>query len=397
MTTIPEKMLEGEEGEYVTRSVDRVMIHDGNAPLIFDDMEDEKIWDPEKVTTVVDHFCPPSTEERADFVKRFRDFVKEKGIKDHAESEGICHQVMCEGRVKPGEIVAGIDSHSTMYGALGAFGVGFGASDTVEILKKGEIWLKVPETIKVEIEDGEDHTDIALAILDELKYEGNYRFLEFVDKTGIKMDGRMTICNMAAETGAKSAVFPPDELTREYLRRFDMSSSFSFPGYDEDDHSENINISIEEPLLAKPHRPYNVDKVYSEEGKTIDQVFLGSCASGRLSDLKTAVEVLEGKKVHEDVRFLVTPASKLVMTQALEKGFIQKLVDAGAVILNPSCGPCPGIDKGLMAKGERCLTTQNRNYPGRMGGGDIFIANAEVCARSALNGFITTGGAKDER
>ncbi len=388
MKTVSERFLEGDEGEYVVKEVDRVMLHDGNAPLIFDDMEGEDIWDPEKVTSVVDHFCPPSTVERANFVERLREFVEEKSITDHVEFEGICHQVMCEGRVLPGELVAGIDSHSTTYGALGAFGIGFGSSDTVEILKKGKTWFRVPETIQVEISEGGDGNDIALSMLEKIRYEANYKTIEFVDKVGLNMDHRLTIANVAAETGAKAAFFPPDEITRRYLQKFGIESDVDIPLSDEERCVENVNISVKEPLVATPHKPYNVKPLPEVSSKSIDQVFIGSCASGRMSDLRDAAEVLEDEEVHPDVRLLVTPASKRVEEKALKEGLIEKLVKAGAVMLNTSCGPCPGIDKGLLAEGETCITTQNRNYKGRMGEGEVYLANAEVCALSAVEGVI---------
>jgi len=396
MSTLPERILGGEEGEYVVAEVHRVMLHDGNAPLIFDDMEDEGIWDPDRVTSVVDHFCPPSTVERAGFVKKLREFVKDKGISDHVEFQGICHQLMCEGRSLPGEIVAGIDSHSTTYGAVGAFGVGFGASDTVEILKTGKTWFKVPETIKVDILKGGSGTDIALAMLREIEYHGNYRSLEFNDEAGLDMDARLTICNMAAETGAKAALFPPDECTSEYLSEFGIKQHRSYTTSDPERCVDVISISVDDPLAAVPHKPYNVKTVSSIEGKTIDQVFIGSCASGRISDLRDAVEVLKGRKVHPDIRLLVTPASNRILNEALKEDLIGPLIKAGAVILNPSCGPCPGIDKGLLAEGETCITTQNRNYPGRMGPGEVFIANSKVCAQSAIDGVISLPGGVDE-
>ncbi|MBS3816416.1 MAG: 3-isopropylmalate dehydratase/homoaconitate hydratase family large subunit [Candidatus Thermoplasmatota archaeon] len=388
MKTVSERFLGGEEGDYVFKEVDRVMLHDGNAPLLFDDMEGEDIWDPEKVTSVIDHFCPPSTVERANFVERLREFVEEKGIKDHVESGGICHQVMCEGRVLPGELVAGIDSHSTTYGALGAFGVGFGSSDTVEILKEGKTWFRVPETIRVEISEGEDGNDIALSMLEKIRYEANYKTIEFVDKVGLNMDDRLTIANMAAETGAKAAFFPPDEITRRYLQKFDIESDVEISLSEKERCVKEVNISVEEPLVAAPSKPYNVKTLSKVSGKSIDQVFIGSCASGRMSDLRDAAEVLESGKVHPDVRLLVTPASKRVQEKALKEGVIEKLVKAGAVMLNPSCGPCSGIDKGVLAEGETCISTQNRNYPGRMGKGEVYLANAEVCALSAVEGVI---------
>ncbi len=394
MKTISERLLGGEEGEYVVSEVDRVMLHDGNAPLIFHEMDKEDIWDPSLVTGVVDHFCPPSTVERAGFVKRFKEFVKEKKITDLVDNKGICHQIMCEGRALPGELIAGIDSHSTMYGALGALGIGFGASDIIEILKEGKTWFKVPKTIRVNVEKGEDGTDVALSMLGQIGYDANYRTIEFCDRTGLDMDSRMTVANMAAETGAKAAFFPPDEITRSYLDEFNISSSISIPLSDEERCVRTVNVEVEEPLVALPHKPYNVDPLSKVSGKTVDQVFIGSCASGRLSDLREAAAVLKGKKVHPDVRLLITPASNRVLDQGLKEGLVERLVKAGAVILNPSCGPCPGIDKGLMAEEEVCITTQNRNYPGRMGAGDIYIANARVCALSAVTGVIT--GCEDE-
>ncbi len=386
--TVSERFFGGEEGEFVVKEIDKVMLHDGNAPLIFDDMEGEYIWDPDRVTSVVDHFCPPSTVERANFVKQLGEFVDKKGITDHLEFEGICHQVMCEGRVLPGEIVAGIDSHSTTYGALGAFGIGFGSSDTVQILKEGKTWFKVPETIRVEILQGNNGTDIALSMLKKIRYDANYKTIEFADKIGLTIDDRLTVANMAAETGAKAAFFPPDKTTKRYLEGFDIQSQVDIPLSEEENCVKREDISVKEPLVAVPYKPYNVKTLSKVSGKTIDQVFIGSCASGRLSDLRDAVEVLENKEVHTDVRLIITPASKRIEQKALKEGLIEKLVKSGAVILNPSCGPCPGIDKGLLAEGETCITTQNRNYPGRMGEGDVYLANAKVCALSAVEGVI---------
>lgn len=386
--TIAEKILGGEADEIVTKEVDRVMLHDGNTPLIFDEMEGEEIRDPSKVTAVTDHFCPPSTVERAGYVKGFREFVKDKGIDDYIEFEGICHQVMVEGRVKPGEFVVGIDSHSTTYGGAGAFGVGLGALDTAEVLKTGGTWFKVPRTIRVNIHQGKDGTDISLRLLKELNYSANYRALEFYDKTGLSMDARLTVSNMAAETGAKAAVFPPDDITQEYTGE-DISAEERISLSDEEACESVVDVEAEVPLIAVPHKPYNVKKAEMMEGKTMDQVFIGSCASGRISDLRKAADVLEGESVHDDVRLLITPASERIYQKALSEGLIDTLTKAGAVILNPSCGPCAGIDKGLMAEGETCLTTQNRNYRGRMGKGSIYIANAEICALSSLDGVVT--------
>ncbi len=388
METLAERIFGADTGEFVRRMVDRVMVHDGNMPLVFERLENEELYDPTRITAVTDHFCPPSTIERAGFVKQLREFVKSKNIKDYVEFKGICHQIMLEGRVKPGELVVGMDSHSTTYGALGAYGVGLGSTDTAEVLETGSTWFKVPETIKVNIRNNTSGTDLALDLLRQVKYSCNYRSIEFQDHSKNSMDTRATVCNMAAETGAKAAVFPTDEITAEYLHRYEISEIMNF-STDGSICSRVIDLEPKEPLVAVPHKPYSVKRASELQGTTVDQVVIGSCASGRYSDIKSAADTLKNKTIHPNIRMLVIPSSADILNRALKDGHIQTLLDAGAVLLNPSCGPCAGIDKGILAKGEVCLSTFNRNYRGRMGPGDIYIANAEICAQSAIEGVFT--------
>ncbi len=388
METLAEHIFGAPTGEFVRRKPDRVMIHDGNMPLVFERLENVELYDPRRITAVTDHFCPPSTVERAGYVKRLREFVKAKNITDHVEFKGICHQVMLEGRVRPGELVVGMDSHSTTYGALGAYGVGLGSTDTAEVLETGSTWFKAPETVKVNIRKKATGTDLALELLRQVKYSCNYRSIEFADHAENSMDTKTTVSNMAAETGAKAAVFPTDKITIEYLRRYGISEEMKF-STDDSVCSKVLDLEPTEPLVAVPHKPYSIKKAVKVQGRSIDQIVLGSCASGRYSDIKKAADVLNNKKVHPDVRMLVIPSSANILERAMRDGYIQTLLEAGAVLLNPSCGPCAGIDKGLLAEGEVCLSTFNRNYRGRMGPGEIYIANAEICALSAVKGVLT--------
>ncbi len=388
MGTFAERIFGAKTGEFVHCEAQRVMIHDGNMPLVFDRLEKSELYDKNRITAVADHFCPPSTLERARYVKRLREFVRTKGISDYVEFKGICHQIMVEGRVRPGELVVGMDSHSTTYGALGAYGVGLGSSDTADVLETGSTWFKVPETIKVNIRKDATGTDLALELLRQVKYTCNYLSLEFTDHVGTNIETRFTICNMAAETGAKAAVFPTDKVTNEYLSMYDIYEKNEFTT--DDSHCRRVvELEPNEPLLAVPHKPYKVNKAKDLEGTKIDQVVLGSCANGRYGDLKKAADVISNNKIHPEVRMLVIPSSQRILEEAVKEGVIGKMLSAGAVLLNPGCGPCAGIDKGLIAEGEVCLSTFNRNYRGRMGAGDVYIANAEICALSAVKGVLT--------
>ncbi len=392
-----------EPGEVIEVDVDMVMVHDGNAPLFFKHFsEGDTIFDPEKVVFIADHFCLPSNVERSEMVAQLRKFIKTYGIRYYYEFMGICHQVMLEeGFVVPGQVVVGIDSHATMYGSVGAFATGMGSTDTAYILKTGKTWLKVPETIKVNLlgERSENilGSDVALNLLELLGEDGaSYKALQFCGD-GIKnlgMDARMTLSNFSHEAGAKVGIFPVDDITMDYLNER-ARIEFDIPSIDEDANyvdSIDLELSNLEPKIALPHSPTNVKPVREIEGEPIDQAFLGSCASGRMEDLRAAAKILEGGKIHDDVRMLVIPASNRILKEALREGLIEIFIRAGVVVCNPSCGPCAGIDKGILGKGERCISTTNRNFKGRMGspGSEIFLASAATVAISALEGEIKT-------
>jgi methanogen homoaconitase large subunit len=406
--TLVEKILSSkiqksiEPGEVIEVEVDRVMVHDGNAPLFFRYFsEDDSIFGPERVVVITDHFCPPSSEERSEMVAELRRFIKKFAIHHYYEFEGICHQIMPEeGFVVPGSIVIGIDSHSTLYGALGAFATGMGSTDIAYILKTGKTWLKVPSTIKVNI-TGERKgnilgTDIALKVLDILgENKGIYKALQFCGR-GVKnlsMDSRMTLSNFSHETGAKVGIFPVDDLALNYLYER-ARYSYDILRVDKDavyEDTIDIELSDLEPLIALPHSQANVEPVTDCEGKAIHQAFIGSCANGRMEDLRAAAKILDGRKIHEDVRMLIIPSSNRIFKGALKEGLIEKFIRAGAVICNPSCGPCAGIDKGILGTGDVCISTSNRNFKGRMGSqsSEIYLASAATVAASALRGEIT--------
>lgn len=391
-----------EPGDVIEVEVDRVMVHDGNAPLFFRYFSDDDfIFDPEKVIFVTDHFCPPSNEEQSEMVAQLRKFLQGFGAQHYFEFKGICHQIMLEeGFVVPGEIVIGIDSHATMYGAVGAFSTGMGSTDTAYILKTGKTWLKVPETIKVNI-TGERKgnilgSDVALKVL-EILGENNaiYKALQF-HGNGVKnlsMDSRMTLSNFSYETGAKAGIFPVDDLALNYLYER-ARYSYDILSVDDDAiYEDAIDIELPnlEPLIALPHSPANVEKVIDFEKKTIHQAFIGSCASGRMEDLRAAAKILGGKKIHDDVRMMIIPSSNRIYEGALKEGLIERFIKAGAIVCNPSCGPCAGIDKGILGKGDVCISTSNRNFKGRMGSpsSEIYLASAATVAMSALKGEIT--------
>jgi homoaconitate hydratase family protein len=388
--------------EVMEFSVDCVMVHDANAPLFFKYFSaDDAIYDPGKVVFVTDHFCPPSTPEHSGMVDNVRKFISDYRITKYHEFSGICHHLMVEeGYVVPGMLVVGIDSHATTYGAVGAFATGMGSTDTAYILKTGRTWLKVPGTIRVNF-SGEPRpdvlgTDIALSLLEILGEDGaSYRALEFggFGVRNLGMDARMTVSNFSHEMGAKVGIFPVDDIASNYLHIRAKAEYDIFKPDEKAVYDRTLDIDLGEiaPKVALPHSPANVRQVSDAEGKAIDQAFIGSCASGRMEDLATAARILEGKKIHEDVRMIVIPVSNKIYAKALDAGLMAIFARAGAVICNPGCGPCAGIDKGILGEGEVCISTSNRNFKGRMGANssEIYLASAATVAASALKGEIT--------
>ena len=389
--------------DIVTVNVDRVMIHDIFIPFVaekFEEMGFTKLWDPDKVVLIYDHLVPAS---QVDDTRHFRignEFVKKYGMKNIHRADGICHQLMTEaGYVKPGNVVFGTDSHTTTYGCVGAFSSGIGYTEMASILGTGEMWVKVPETIKVTINgtlpSNVTSKDIILTLIGDLGADGaTYKALEFTGDTvkNMSVASRMTMSNMAIEAGAKCALFTPDEKTAEYCQVELNDFQKSLYGDLDASYIKEIEYSAEdfEPVLACPSQVDNIKPVSKLAGTKIDQVFIGSCTNGRLEDLQKAASILKGKKVAPFVKLIVTPASVKIYKQASEDGTLATLIDAGAIVTHPGCGLCCGRTGGILTDGERVVATNNRNFLGRMGTSkvEIFLASPMTAAASAVAGEI---------
>ncbi len=389
-----------EPGEIVEAGVDYAMSHDGTSVLAiraFQDMASEKVWDRERIIVPFDHIVPANNETAAELQKDVRAWVREQNIANFFDSGcGVCHQVFPEqGFALPGLLLVGADSHSCTYGAFGAFGTGVGATDMAEIYSRGRLWFKVPETIAVRLSGSRrpniSAKDIALMVIGQLGADGaTYKTVEYIGPAAeaLSISGRMTLCNLGVEMGAKAAIVPPDEKTEQFLAgraRQPYQPVYSDPG--SYDVTIEYDISDLEPQVAAPFRVDNVRPASELAGLPVDQVFIGTCTNGRLEDLEAAARILKGRQVK--ARTLVIPASREVLVEALQKGIIQILVEAGAMIGPPGCGPCLGAHMGVLAEGEVCVSTSNRNFPGRMGkGGLVYLASPATAAASALQGCL---------
>ena len=390
-------------GDIVTTNVDRVMIHDIFIPFVaekFEEMGFTRLWDPDKVVLIYDHLVPAS---QVDDTRHFRignAFVKKYGMKNIHRSDGICHQLMTEaGYVKPGDVVFGTDSHTTTYGCVGAFSSGIGYTEMASILGTGELWIKVPETIKVTINGtlpaNVTSKDVILRLIGDLGADGaTYKALEFAGDTvkNMTVASRMTIANMAIEAGAKCALFSPDEKTAEYCEIELSDDQKNLVGDTDATYVREITYQAEDlvPVLACPSQVDNIKTVESQAGTKIDQVFIGSCTNGRMEDLQKAASILKGKKVAPFVKLIVTPASRKIYRQALEDGTLMTLSKAGAIITHPGCGLCCGRTGGILSDGERVVATNNRNFLGRMGTSkvEIYLASPATAATCAIAGEI---------
>ncbi|HIP15987.1 MAG TPA: 3-isopropylmalate dehydratase large subunit, partial [Methanothermococcus okinawensis] len=398
------------EGDTVEVDIELAMTHDGSTPLAVKAFKEiaSKIWDREKIVISFDHNIPANTVKAANMHKITREFVREQKIKYvYREGEGICHQVLIEkGHVKPNMVIAGGDSHTCTYGALGAFATGFGATDMGYIFATGKTWIKVPKTIRVNIVGSNDRItskDIVLRVCKEVGRRGAiYMAIEYGGEVVKRMDveDRVVLCNMAVEMGAKVGIVEADEKTYEYLRDKVSNEELAYLirnriSVDEKEESYyktvDIDITDMEEQVACPHYPDNVKPVSDVVGTPVDQVFIGSCTNGRLKDLRMAARYLKGKMVHRDVRLIVIPASKKVFKDALKEGLIKIFLEAGAIICPPGCGPCLGAHQGVLGDGEVCLSTSNRNFKGRMGSTNakIYLSSPVVAAKSAVKGYIT--------
>jgi 3-isopropylmalate/(R)-2-methylmalate dehydratase large subunit len=410
--TLSEKILAKASGQasvkagmFVKARVDVAMMPDITAVLAFEAMKAigaEKVWDPEKVVLILDHVAPPSSVNAARVHKVIREFVQEQRIPNFYDvNSGVCHQVLPEhGHVKPGQVVIGADSHTCTHGAFGAFATGVGSTDMGAVLAKGKTWLKVPETIKVEVSGRlPEHVtskDAILRVAREIGVSGaTYMALEFQGETVADMTvaSRMTLCNMAIEMGGKTGLCEPDHKTLSWLKERTEDELNPIHADPDANYRSALNLNVEnlEPQVACPHNVDNVKPVTELGDIKINQSFIGSCTNGRLEDLEAAHRILKGRQVHPGVRLLVVPASRGVYRDALEKGIIADLVDAGAIVSNPSCAACFGGHIGILAPGERGISTSNRNFRGRQGSPDseVYLSSTAVAAASALTGHIT--------
>lgn len=392
-------------GEIVEATIDKAMMNDITGPLAIDafrKMEGKRVWDRNRLIIVLDHLVPANDAQSANLHRILRDFAREQGLPHFYDvgRGGVCHQIMMENHVKPGEVIVGADSHTCTYGAVGAFATGIGSTDIASVLLTGKLWFKVPKVINI-IMDGHlgPHVapkDLILYTIGQLTADGaTYMGVEFsgpvVEETSV--EGRMTLCNMVVEMGAKNGVVSPDDKTADYLQSRGFTS-FHFVKGDADAQYDRVveyDVSSLEPMVALPPAVDNVKPV-SEVGEVeIDQALIGSCTNGRLEDLRIAAGILRKQKVKKNVRALVIPASQEIYARALEEGLLEVFVKADALVCNPNCGPCYGGHMGLLAAGETCVSSTNRNFVGRMGSpnANIYLASPATVAASAVTGKIT--------
>ena len=389
-------------GQIVEVTPDLGMSHDNTAAIrrIFARLGLDRVKEPGRFVVILDHVVPAAQVQYAENHKDIREFVREQGIRFYDVGRGICHQVVVEeGLARPGDLILGADSHTTTYGALGAFSAGIGRSEMAALWATSKLWLKVPTTLRIELSGRLPELvcakDVILYLIGKLGADGAlYRSVEFAGPLveGMPISERLVLSNMAAEMGAKSGYIAPDEVTFEYLK--DRAQGDYEPIYpDPDANYEEVlrfDLSDLSPQVACPHTVDNVVPIEEVAGKCVDQVLLGTCTGGRLSDLRLAAEVMGGRPVAEGVRMLVLPASREVYVKAAEEGLLKKFAEAGALVLNPGCGPCLGAHQGVLAPGEVCLSTSNRNFKGRMGSpeAEIYLASPAVAGAAAVTGEI---------
>jgi 3-isopropylmalate/(R)-2-methylmalate dehydratase large subunit len=393
-------------GDIVDANVDKIMVHDLTGPLAIEAFKKigvSKVWDNKKVVIILDHQIPAESVKMAELHKMLRKFAQEQNIQMYDVGEGgICHQVMPEkGYVTPGALIVGADSHTCTYGAFGAFATGIGSTEAAAVFATGKIWLKVPEAIKFNVEGKFQKyvtpKDLVLSIIGQVGVDGAiYKSTEFAGSTmkAMSIAGRMTICNMAVEMGAKNGIVEPDETTRKFLEGRAPKGSFEALKSDADAKYEKtieIDISKLEPQVACPSSVDNVKPVSQVCDVPVNQAFIGSCTNGRIEDLREAAQIMKGKKVKKGVRALIIPASQEVYAQALKEGLLEVFTAAGAMVCGATCGPCLGGHIGLLASGETCVSTSNRNFVGRMGSpeANVYLTSPATVAASALTGKLT--------
>ncbi len=391
-------------GEIVIADLDFMIGQDGTSGVaidVFNKMEGKKVFDPSKIAIIIDHSSPSPNEGVSAIHKKIRDFSKAQGINLFDIGCGVCHQITPEmGFVVPGNLVIGADSHTCTYGAINVFSTGIGSTDLAAGMISGKLWFKVPETIKFEIfgkwPKGVYSKDLILKIIGDIGADGaTYKAAEFDGPAieALSVDARFTISNMAIEMGAKAGLMKADKKTAEWVKKH-SEKSFSPIESDKDAvfaRTVRIDVSELSPQIAKPHTVDNVSPIEAVEGLDIQQGFIGTCTNGRLEDLETAAAILKDKKVSRDCRLIVAPASKSIFVEAMKKGIIQTIMDAGGVFVTPGCGPCVGTHNGVPSDGEKVLSTANRNFKGRMGNNkaEIYLGSPAAVAASVINGKIT--------
>jgi 3-isopropylmalate/(R)-2-methylmalate dehydratase large subunit len=393
-------------GEIIEANIDAAMIHDLTGPLAiksFREIGAKKVWNSQRIVVIMDHIVPASSIISANLHRIVRNFIEEQNIQNFYDvgRGGVCHQVMPEkGHVRPGEVIVGADSHTCTYGAFGAFATGIGSTEMAAVFTTGKLWFRVPEVIKVNV-TGElpkmvTPKDVTLNIVGEIGADGAiYKGVEFGGSTigDMSVEGRMVLSNMAVEMGAKAGIIEPDKKTLDYVKartdkpvkpiKSDPDATY--------ERVVDVDISDLEPQVAVPHSVDNVKPVSEVEDVEVNQGFIGSCTNGRLEDLQSAARVLKGKKIAKGVRLVVIPASQEIYLNALNEGLIKAFMDAGATIGNPNCGPCLGGHMGILAEGEVCISSSNRNFVGRMGSTKsfVYLASPATVAASAITGKIT--------
>ncbi len=408
--TIAEKIIARASGNKVVKAndictveLDLLMSNDGTTHITVDKynaLKHPRIADTSKLVWIVDHNLPSDSVKTAASHKKMRDFAKEHDI-TYYEGEGVCHQVMMEKHVRPGQLIFGADSHTCAYGALGAFGTGVGNTDYLYAMVTGSSWVLVPETLRFNLKgklpEGVYARDLILTIIGMISANGaNYKAMEFGGEglASIDMAGRISICNLCVEAGAKTALMEVDDAAMEYLREHGREPVECFAPDDDAVYAEvyDIDLSTIKPIVAKPHFVDNVVPAEEAFGTHIDEAFLGSCNNGRIEDLRIGAEILKGRKVDPNVRFLVVPSSRDVYKQAMKEGLLEIFMEAGAIVMNPNCSVCWGACQGVIGEGETLISTGTRNFKGRCGHREsfVYLASAATVTASAIKGEIIT-------
>lgn len=393
-------------GQFIQANLDLVLGNDITTPVAvteFNKMNFKEVFDKSKIAIVPDHFTPSKDIKSAQQCKCIREFAYDKEIENYFEigEMGIEHALIPEkGLVVPGDVVIGADSHTCTYGALGAFSTGIGSTDMAAGMATGQCWFKVPSALKFvltgKLNKWVSGKDVILHIIGMIGVDGAlYKSMEFVGEglKNLSIDDRFTIANMAIEAGAKNGIFLVDDITLDYVKEH-STKEYKIYTPDEDAHYDEvyeIDLSTIRPTISFPHLPDNTRTIDEAKGLRIDQVVIGSCTNGRISDLRIAAKILKDKKVAKGIRTIIFPATQKIYLQALNEGLIEIFVKAGAVVSTPTCGPCLGGHMGILAEGERAIATTNRNFVGRMGHpeSEVYLASPEVAAASALTGEIT--------